>query len=222
MSKTAWPTIDPIRGAVPPSIESTLAAFTDFYRSQIGTRRLQWTLEFSRVRLKVTNLVALKEIRCSGVVAVVLLAFGHATLVSANEITHVTGINTAQVEEVLKLLMSKRNGRILVSLHQRYRLNHDVSAENGCIAIPFQFPTLPKTEDSTKSTIDNNRGSQVDAAAMLVMKHEKSIEKADLKRRIKELIAFRLDDELFEKRLEHLGQILCLKLDPSGRVHYLP
>jgi hypothetical protein len=48
------------------------------------------------------------------------------------------------------------------------------------------------------------------------------MENVDLRRKIKELITFRLDEEIFEKRLAHLAQVLYLKLDPSGRVHYLP
>jgi hypothetical protein len=48
------------------------------------------------------------------------------------------------------------------------------------------------------------------------------MEKVDLKKRVKEMLEFRLDGELFEKRLAHLAKNLYLKLDPSGRVHYLP
>jgi hypothetical protein len=221
LSKQAWPTVEPIRVPAPPGVQHTLAAFTEFYQGQIPKRRLQWSLEFTRVKLLARNTSPPREIRCSGIAAVLLLAFNRSPVMSLAEIAHATGLDPALVEEIAHVLTSKRGGRLLIGLHQKFRVNGDAALQ-GPVTVPFAFPTLPKVEDSGKSTIDTNRGSQIDAAAMLVMKQEKSMEKAELKRRIKEIISFRLDEELFEKRMAHLAQILYLKLDPSGRVHYLP
>ena len=78
--------------------------------------------------------------------------------------------------------------------------------------------------DSEKaiSQIEISRSQQLDAAIMLLLKKQKTVEKIDLKNDIRDLIHFRLDDEFFEKELENLSKKLFLKLDPTGRVHYLP
>jgi hypothetical protein len=222
LSKAVWPNVDPKCGSVPASLQPLLSSFAEFYHSQFMNRRLQWNLEFARVKLSVRDGNSLKKFRCNGIVAVVLLALADAPLMGINEISKATNLESGDVEEVLKLLMSKRAGKLIVFTHRQYRVNVNISTNNEEVSIPLGFPTLPQTEACTTSTIENNRGSQVDAAAMMLMKQEKSMEKEELKRRLKEIVPFRLDEELFEKRMARLAQILYLKLDQSGMVHYLP
>jgi hypothetical protein len=88
---------------------------------------------------------------------------------TGGEIAHATNIELPQVEEAMKLLTGKRTGRLLVRVRHKYRVNCDAITD-GTIALPFSFPTPPKTNDTAKSAVDSNRGSQIDAAAMVVMK----------------------------------------------------
>jgi hypothetical protein len=221
-SRDAWPLVEPSKAVPPPTIDNALRAFGDFYRTQAATRRLQWSLEFSRVKLSVKHCHALKEVKCNGVVAIVLVSFNGTAVQTAADIAHRIKVGVSHVKDVLKLLQSKKSGRLVVGMHSKYRINGDVAAKGGIVSIPFVFPTLPMKEDTGKMSIEQNRGYQIDAAAMIVMKRERSMEKAELKKQVKEMLEFRLEDELFEKRLAHLAQILYVKLDPSGRVHYLP
>jgi hypothetical protein len=141
---------------------------------------------------------------------------------SAAEIAHKTHLDVSLVEEVMKLLQSKKSRRLVVFMHHKYRINYDVTTMDGVVSIPFSFPTLLKTDDTAKASLELNRGNQIDAVSMIVMKQQRSMEKVDLKKRVKEMLEFRLDGELFEKRMAHLAKNLYLKLDSSGRVHYLP
>ena len=110
----------------------------------------------------------------------------------------------------------------MTNTHSCYRLNMENTATSELLSLPFTFPSLPKLEDTSKSAIQQSRAAQVEAAVMLIMKKERSMEKGELKAKVKDLLTFRLEDELYENRLTHLEKISLLKLDPSGHVHYLP
>jgi hypothetical protein len=202
-------------------IESYLRMFEDYYRKKTSNRKLQWTLDFTRVRLQVTAVGNLKVIRCSGLCAVVFLLFNAAPVLSVPEMALHLKVDQATIEAILNFLRSKKGGGVLLGLHDKFRLNYDVSVENGVLMVPFRFPSLPKADDTAKLTIQQSRNSQLESVVMRIMKVEKSMEKQSLKVKVKELLTFRLEEELFENRLAHLAQNLYLKLDPSGRVHFL-
>jgi hypothetical protein len=155
--------------------------------------------------------------------ASVLLLLGKFEVLSGRELIEKLIMDPKELEEVMKVLKSRRSGRLVLFVHQKFRINYEAGIEGEVVNLPFGFPTLPApAEDKTKSTILLDRGFQVDGAAMTVMKQERSMEKVELKQRVKDILNFRLEEELFEKRLSHLAQNLYLKVDPSGRVHYLP
>jgi hypothetical protein len=216
LAKDAWPTVEATEALPPAAVRGTLAAFTEFYRSKFSPRKLEWSLEFSRVKLSYSR--ALPEVRCNGIAAVVLLAFNQAPIMTTAEIAAATKLSEADVESIMTTLTNKRSGWLCIFMHGHYRVNPDAE---GSIAVPVAFPTLP-AGDERKGAVDSNRERQVEGATMVVMKRERSLEKGDLRQRVKDLLQFRLDDELFENRLAHLAQNLYLRLDTSGRVQFLP
>ncbi|KAH0795165.1 Cullin family protein [Histomonas meleagridis] len=223
LSNDAWPNSVPSSARAPPAIEQILADFTNFIRTHHGKRKLQWNLRFTRVKMKAMKIGTLNEIRCSGLYAVFLLCFNGRTMITPDIVMKMTGLSSNEIDEICKILKSKKGGNLIAYIHQKIQLNINVSPENGFLSLPFAFPNLPhKENDDTKSAIMLNRNYQVDAAVMLVMKRERSMEKSDLKMAVKEILNFRLEDDLYEKRLQSLAKNIYLKLDASGRVHYLP
>jgi hypothetical protein len=170
LSREAWPSIEPRKAAPPQMVEGFLTTFTEFYGTQASTKKLQWSLDFSRVKLQVKNAKPLREVKSNGVIAIVLLTFNVALMQTAAEIAHRKHLDISLVEEVMKLLQSKKSGRLVVFMHHKYRVNYDVTASDGVVSIPFSFPTLPKTDDTAKASLELNRGNQIDAVSMIVMK----------------------------------------------------
>lgn len=224
LSNEAWQKLNhtSIKAVLPPEIESMLTRFSVFYIERNKKRKLQWQPTFTRVKLQVKNVPNVQEIRCNGLYAIILLLFNSLDLVDAVDLETRLDLPKEQVAKLLHILESKKFGHLINYMNNWVSINRQNTVTDGVISLPFPFPTLPKYEDSAQSSIQQNRACQVDAAVMLVMKKERSMEKGDLKSKVKELLTFRLEDELYESRLAHLEKIMYLKLDPSGHVHYLP
>jgi hypothetical protein len=140
---------------------------------------------------------------------------------SIDDLSFRTRVDSTTLESIIAMLRSSRCGKLLTGVHRKYRLSPDISVPGGVLSVPFTFPSLPKVDEAAKSTVQQSRNSQLESVIMLIMKKEKSMEKQVLRTKVKELLTFRLEEELFETRLSHLAQNLYLKLDPSGRVHFL-
>jgi hypothetical protein len=222
VAKSAWPATEPSQGMPPPSIRQATNAYSDFYRTKFAARTLQWSLAFSRAKLAGAHGVAIREIRCGGTLAVVFLALAQMPL-TAEEIASRTGLTPGQVAALAKPLLSRGCGRVLFLMRGKYAINVDAVVPDGILNIPVAFPVVPAAEDERrKSAIDSNREWQIAAAIMVVMKRERSLEKGNLRQTVRSLLQFRMEDALFENRLAHLAQNLYVKLDTTGRVHYLP
>lgn len=226
----------------PDEIKVLLNSFTNFYSTENEKKKLQWDFNFTRVKLTTKNLGLIKTINCSGTYATFLLMFNQNHVLCPEHLKKLSNFSNEQIENIVKVLKSKKCNHFLLVMHNKIRINKDQFAseepdskddnkyvqcscfdyKKGVLSIPFVFPSVPKTDnDKQKSAIQSNRENQINAAVMKVMKQERSMEKSALKNTVKDLLNFRLEDELFDERLAHLSKTLYLKLDPSGRVHYL-
>lgn len=244
----AYPSVNPIEP--PKEIKLLLESFAQFYSTKNGKKKLQWDFDFTRVKLNSHNLGLIKSINCSGTYATFLLMFNHSRVLCPDNIKKFGNFSTEQIDNILSVLKSRKCNHFILVMHDKIRINKDqfsldVLQENnddndddnaknkfvkclcfdlksGVLSIPLIFPSFPKSDnDQHRNAIQSNRGMQVDAAVMKIMKQERSMEKIALKNTVKDLLNFRLEDEFFEKRLANLSKTLYLKLDPSGRVHYL-
>lgn len=224
----------------PPGIREVLSDFAQFYLSRNPNKgQLEWNHHFSRVKLSVrypsspqtTGII--REIQCNGIAATILCLFNNHENLTKKEIIDLCKGSEKIIDECIKVLKSKKNGKILKALKIPSKsgfvvdLNStsatDVANSAGIVKLPFIKMILPKSQtDNAIMHIDSNRAQVIDANVMLLLKRDHSMDKQTLKDGVKELIQFRLDDELFEKELENLSRKLYLRLDPSGRVHYLP
>ena len=217
----------------PQSIRDLLTSYAQFFCSKNKNKKIEWNHVYSRVKLRVNNKTSIKQIECNGVAAAILCLFnynsnikkGHNKKYTVKEIIDLTKANENVVEESIRLLRSKKLAKIIIQNknNKTIKINKNPTNEGPEIVTPFISMSVPHA-DSEKaiSQIEISRSQQLDAAIMLLLKKQKTVEKIDLKNDIRDLIHFRLDDEFFEKELENLSKKLFLKLDPTGRVHYLP
>jgi hypothetical protein len=159
----------------------------------------------------------------NGIMAAVLLQFNRSRWATLETLVNGTKLEGPQVESLLALLESKKAGKLLVREVNRYFVNPEFCNNPTPIWVQFDFPlSVPVAEDSARPTLLQGRDHQVDCAAMQVMKGERSMAKSDLKARVRDILQFRLEEDLFEARLAHLAHNLYVRLDPAGVVHYLP
>lgn len=229
----------------PEPIRYWMDTFSNFYkqsRKSNEKKKIEWDFQHSRVKLTVNNFGSLKTITCNAVYATFFLLFNNQRVLTSDYFTSIGHFSQEQIETIQKVLKSKKCKRMLLILHNKMRLNseqfnddHSSTTEKkpscfdyntGILSLPIVFPSLPASDKNSEKmaalSTDQWRQSQIDAAVMRVMKMHRSMEKNELKDKVKEKLTFRMDDELFEKRLAQLSKLLYLKLDQSGRVHYLP
>lgn len=223
----------------PACVRGVLSDFAQFYLSKNPNKQLEWNHHFSRVKLSVRNPSSpsssgiIKEIQCNGIAATILCLFNDHKTLTKKEMIDLCKGSEKIIDECIKVLKSKKTGKILKSLKSPTKSGYTVDLEStfatdaansaGIIKLPFIKMILPKSEtDNAIMHIESSRAHVIDANIMLFLKREHSIDKQFLKERIKEIIPFRLDDELFETELVNLKKKLYLKMDSSGRVHYLP
>jgi hypothetical protein len=71
------------------------------------------------------------------------------------------------------VLMSRRGGRVIASVHQTYRVSVDAAAENGDISIPL--PALPKTEDrGRRSSSARHETGKIDGKSGIEVKDKRT------------------------------------------------
>ena len=85
------------------------------------------------------------------------------------------------------------------------------------------FSVAAHTEASSASAPPKN-DNLIEAACLRVLKKNTSMDKDDLFKSIIDIIPrqFKVSRSEFESRLTQLEKRVFLKIDPSGRVHYLP
>lgn len=223
LSNDTWPNFVPSFARVPNEIELIINEFNIFIRNYHGKKKIQWNLRFTRVKLQANSIGTLKEVKCNGIYAIFLLSFRYGNSFTIDQISNITSLSKEEIEESINVFRHKKVGKLVLFSNGKISLNYNVEPKDGIINTSFSFPSLPKKDnnDDQKFFILQNRNHQVDAAVMLILKKERSMEKSDLKLKVKEMLNFRLEDDLYEKRLQSLAKNIYLKLDQSGRVHYL-
>lgn len=237
LSQSSWITnVDDIHQTpidVPVGVREVLSDFAQFYLLQNPKKRLEWNHHFSRVKLSICNPGFIKEIQCNGIAATIFCLFNDHKILTKKEIIDLCKGSEKIIDECIKVLKSKKNGKILKSLKAPSKSGYVIDLESelatnaanssGVVKMPFLKMILPRSQtENAIMHLTANRAHSIDANVMLVLKRDHSMDKEQLKETIKEMIQFRLDDDLFETELQNLSQKLYLRLDPSGRVHYLP
>ncbi|OHT06022.1 Cullin family protein [Tritrichomonas foetus] len=210
---------------VPSCIRQSLTQFAQFYCMKNPKKKIGWNHHFSRVKLQVNNETGIKEIICNGISATILYLFNVNKKLTLKQICELCKGSENEIDECVKWLKTKKNGKIITFIKNsnEIEINQNPKTDQQIISLPFISTTVPHAEsERAKYQIGTFKANQIDAAIMSLLKKEKSMDKYELKTQIKSIITFRLEDELYEKELENLAKKWYLKLDASGRVHYLP
>lgn len=220
-SQESWPGIEPCDAIIPSQVLPHLQAFENKAVAE-KKKRIMHSLQLTRVKLEVKGVKGIKTIKCNGLYASYLLAFNDVPSMLVSQISKATKIDQKDVEEMTEILKRKRAGNLILLVHQMVRINPEASVESGALNIAFSFPPISQKDDEhTKNAIMQNRDNQIDAMVVRILKFEKSLDREDLKLRLKDALKFRMDDEMYEKRLNSLNKRQFIKLDASGCVNYI-
>ena len=219
-SHESWPDINQNSAEIPLDVRQ----YTTICEAKAlkEKKKVMHCLQLSRVKLSVAGVKGIHTIKCNGLYAAYLLAFnGHQSL-PQSKIAKITKLDSADIEEITETLKRKKSGPLVYYAHQIVKINPEASVNNGELNIAFSFPAISHQDDTkTKNAIMQDRDTQVDALVVRLLKQEKSLDREDLKTMLKDNLKFRMDDELFDKRLNSLNKRQFIKLDQSGCVNYL-
>jgi hypothetical protein len=221
-SNENWQTLRPLEMVPPAEIGTAQSAFEKFYRTQKGGRVLSWILALSDVTLTVKNVDGVQKVRCSAEYATILLALNSRSRLSISAIAAETGAAKDEIDSKVHELMSKRANRILTRRGTDVWVQVEATAPRGKIRIPLvtQGGSVPD-DPKPKAAVVSNQDSQIDAAVVLVLKAEKAMDREALREIVRrQLIG--LEDAAFDARLAKLQSQEFIRIEPSGRVHYLP
>jgi hypothetical protein len=206
----------------PDDIQKILAKFTHFYQGRMGGRRLDWNLHLTTAKIGVTN-ASFRSVHCSGEFATVLLGFSGHKRMKLSAIAEACHCKVEGVQEVLNLLCSRKCHRIMGHKEKDYWINKDVESENEKLRLfmPY-FQVSVGNESQVKSLLVSPVEKYIDALIMKIMKEEKSLDKEKLRKMARDEGMFEFSDELFAGRLGKLHDQEYVKVEASGRVHYVP
>jgi hypothetical protein len=220
-SSENWQTLGSLTMKPPDAIARAQHLFGKFYRSKIHGRRLVWNLQLSDVKLGISNLPGVQKIACSGDYATVLLALrGRRT--SITEIANAVEGRRDDVEATVHALASTKAQKLLLKRGSEVSVNTKAQAPDGVLRLHVIVQGGAATDaEKLKTSIAENQDLQIDAAIVFTLKSEKSMDMTALRDQIKQKFA-NLEDAVFEARLAKLQSKEYIRLEPSGKVHYLP
>ena len=218
-STESWPGINPTEAQFPKMVQPYLQLFE---KAGKEGKKVQHSLQLTRVKLQCKGIKGIKTIKCNGFYAIYLLAFNEFPALTQLQLSKYIKLDIKQIEEITETLKRKKSGNLILLVHQLLRVNPEAEVQNGELNIAFSFPPIShQDDDKTKNAIMQDRDTQVDALVVRLLKQEKSLDRDELKAMLKDNLKFRMDDELFDKRLNSLNKRQFIKLDQSGCVNYL-
>lgn len=214
LSRESWSTIEPVSGTLPADLLSYQNDFERYFKSECRRKSLQWDLRLSRVTLACKGFANLNEIACTGVVALVLLALSKG-LNTLEAICAETGMTDKDVQSAINKMSQRKNGKVII---KPMTLNAEASVDGGSLDV---FYYVPSTSTSSEKT-PVNHDKQIEAAIMKILKEKQILEKEELKAEVLKFVPFPVEDKEFEDRIKGLDSQAYIKVDPSGKIHYLP
>lgn len=124
------------------------------------------------------------------------------------------------LKEHIKQVSSEEPSK--VEMIPKYRINPNCEVPDSVLSLPFVLPQLTEAEEKrTKTAIIDNRDSQFDAAIVSILKADRSIDEDALFNKMASKLNFKIAREYFDQRLRILEKKEYLKIDPSGKIHYI-
>ena len=219
-----WPTLAPLTMSIPKQIKKVLSDFEVFFKSRVEGWSLDWSLQLSTVKLTLKKVPGISTVKCSGDYAAILLHFNSHKQASMKELIKALHSTEDELEPRLTILTSRKGKKLLTcGKNGSYSINPQASSHSGKLALPLVFRKLSFADETrVRNTVAQNHDRQLDAAIIHILKPEKAMDRTDLMHAVAKHVSFRLDEEMFDARLDKLQTQDYVKIESSGRVHFIP
>ncbi|EAX95788.1 Cullin family protein [Trichomonas vaginalis G3] len=214
LKREQWPTIEPITGIVPADIKQCMDDFETYFKVECRGKSIQWTMQLTKVSLECKGFSNLTELTCSGVVALVLLSIASGND-SVEKIIENTKLTEKDIQNAIAKMSQRKNGKVLL---KPLALNPEASVEGGKLDVFYYVPATT----SSSAKIPVNYDKQIEAAIMKILKEKQTLEKEELKGEVSKYLPFKFEDKDFDLRIKALDAQAYIKVDPSGKIHYIP
>ena len=206
----------------PKNIIKIYNQYANTYSKNFKGRKISWINQLSKSGIKVLNIPGIQKIRCSGDYASILMQFNDNSSIECSKLSKLLSVNKDEIEEKLNILTTKKFGKLILIKDNKYIINTNSEVEGGILNFPSNFQFTEKEEVKISKTITQNNDYQLDAAIIKIAKSNKSIDKEAMFNSLKDIVNFRLDSDYFQKRLQTLCKKEYIKIELSGKVHYIP
>ena len=217
-ARESWPSIELKHAKVPHQIQEIMTCYEQFTEEETKGKKIMWSMQLTSVLLRAEGFEGVDEVKCNGTLALILLALSDGAK-TKEDIMNRTLLEEKDIESGLSKLSMKKSGKLVNKSPPS--LNQSASYEGGCVSI-FSFNPAPMESMSTDTPAVYDK--QIDAACMKILKDNQSLDKEDLFNSVVSFLppSFKVTKQLFEESLTKLELRGFIKVDPSGRVHYLP
>lgn len=222
-SKLAWATLPELKTKLPKDIQKYSTKYENFFQQRFKMT-LEWNAQLTRSTLEVKNLNTLKEIKCSGHYASIIMLFNEYSKIGLDAMADMLDIGVEDVEPALKILSGKKGDHLLLydSDKNAYKINKHHTFDKSRMTLPFIFNQFKlDEEEKSKVTITQNHDQQIDAGIMKIVKAERTIDIDEIFAKLQYEMPF-LEKEGFTRRINVLALKVYVKIEPSGKVYYLP
>lgn len=206
----------------PKNILKIYNQYSNVYSKNYKQRKISWINQLSKSTIKVSNIPGIQKIHCSGDFASILMQFNNNSSIEKSKLSKLLSTKEEEIEKKLSPLSTKNFGKFILINDKKYTINTKSTVDGGTLNFPTSFQITETDEIKIAKTISQNNDYQLDAAIIAIAKSNKSIDKEVMFNSLKDIVNFRLDNEYFQKRLQALCKKEYIKLELSGKVHYIP
>eukprot|EP00127_Corallochytrium_limacisporum_P004725 Clim_evm79s172 gene=Clim_evmTU79s172 len=226
-----WPTQQPQTLNLPAAMEKFRDTFTNFYLSKHGGhggRQLTWTYQSDRCTLKARFPKGDKELQVSLFQALILLQFNDRDTVSFKDLLSATGMEDKTLRTQLQSLACAKVRPLIKEPKGRDVEDDDVfhfndKFENKHVKVKINQIQMKETKEEKENItekVQQDRGLQVDAAIVRIMKMRKQLAHNNLIAEVYEQLKFPLKAIELKKRIESLIEREYLQRDAENSSMY--
>ncbi|KAF9555850.1 Cullin-4B [Agrocybe pediades] len=232
LQRSAWPftaqkeTVD-----LPPSMQTELTKYTNYYKSKHSGRVLDWDHSLGTVTLKARFNPGDKELTVSLYQALVLLLFNEDTEIPYTDIKEHTNMAEADLKRTLQSLACGKK-KVLKKIPAGkdvddtdvFKYNAEFTDPHRVVHInSIQAKVSPEESKKTNDSIEEDRKYTLDAAIVRIMKARKEMSYEQLKTATIEAVKshFAPQVDTIKKRIDYLVEQEYLERSETDRSKYL-
>lgn len=224
-----WPTAKFVPCTIPQDLTRACDAYKSFYLGQFSGHKIEWRMDQGQAEVSVFfNPKTKKLLTCSTYQMMILLAFNSSTKpLNLQTILTVTGIPKFDIQDHLlslchpnvKVLLKRPNVNKLED-GDEFKINPEFESKAMKISVPLY--RKEKKDDEEQKAIELQRGHQMDASIVRIMKIRKTLKHNRLVAEVMQQLSarFKPNPAHIKKRIEALIDQEYLKRDEQDRSLY--